>query len=296
MKEGFFESFDKTQIYFYKWDDVKEKKGIVQIVHGMAEHAKRYNDFARFLNENGYVVFADDHRAHGKTSGEEGLGKYNGEDLFVDTLKDEIFISKMLKEEYKLPLIIFGHSYGSFLTQSYIESCDLFDKAIICGSALMKNRVDVKLGKMIAKLTQKNKGKDAPAKLIEKINFGGYNKKVKTGSWLNTDQNEVKKYFEDRLCGKPFSAKFYVDFFSAFGRIYKKENVKKIPKDKPLFVISGKDDPVGGMGKSVTKLYNFYKKLGANVEFKLYENARHEILNEPIKEVVYQDILEFLEK
>ena len=124
----------------------------------------------------------------------------------------------------------------------------------------------------------------------------GYNKKVKTGSWLNTDEIEVKKYFADKFCGKPFSAKFYVDFFSAFSRIYKKENLKKIDKTKPILVISGKSDPVGSMGKSVTKLYNFYKNLGLNVDLKLYDNARHEILNEPIKESVYQDIIMFLEK
>ena len=296
MEEGFFESFDKTKIYFYKWDDVENAKGVVQIIHGMAEHAGRYEDFAKMLNKSGYIVFADDHRAHGRTSGEEGLGKYDGEDLFLDTLKDEIFISKKLKDEYDLPLYIFGHSYGSFITQNYIENSNLYDKAIICGSALMKNRLDVKFGKMIAKITMKNKGKDAPAKLIEKINFGGYNKKVKTGSWLNTDEIEVKKYFADKFCGKPFSAKFYVDFFSAFSRIYKKENLKKIDKTKPILVISGKSDPVGSMGKSVTKLYNFYKNLGLNVDLKLYDNARHEILNEPIKESVYQDIIMFLEK
>ena len=161
----------------------------------------------------------------------------------------------------------------------------------------MKNRFDVKLGRLIAKITMDKKGKDAPAKLIEKINFGGYNKKVKSGSWLNTDENEVKKYFADKFCGKPFSAKFYVDFFSAFDRIYKDDYVELIDKNKPLLIISGKDDPVGGMGKSVVDLYKFYISLDIkDVSLKLYNGARHEILNEPIKKQVYSDIIEFLEK
>ena len=295
MREGYFESFDKTKIYYYEWDDVESPKGVVQIIHGMAEHAFRYDEFARQLNKAGYIAFADDHRAHGKTAGKENLGKYDGQDLFEDTLQDEIFISKMLKK-YNLPLFVFGHSYGSFLTQAYIEKCNLYEKAILCGSALMKNKLDVKLGKIIAKITMKNKGKDAPAKLIEKMSFNAYNKKFKSGYWINSDEEEGKKYYEDEFCGKPFSCKFYYDFFSAFDRIYKKEYVEQIDKDKSLLLIAGKQDPVGNMSKSVVKLYEFYLNLELkNVKLKLYDDARHEILNEPkIKQQVYQDVIDFL--
>lgn len=297
MKEKFIESFDKSQIYSYEWDDVENPVGVVQIIHGMAEHARRYDEFARELNKAGYIVFADDHRAHGKTSGVENLGKYDGVDLFEDTVQDEIFISKMLKEKYKLPLYVFGHSYGSFLLQSYIEKCNLHDKAILCGSALMKNRPELFFAKLIAKLTLKYKGKDAPAKLIEKINYGGYNKKVKSGSWLNSDQATANAYYKDEFNGKPMSAKFYVDFFSSFSRIYKNEYTKSIDKNKPLLIISGKNDPVGSMGKSVTNLYKFYIELDVkNVKMKLYEGARHEIINEPTREKVYADIINFLKE
>lgn len=298
MKSGFIESFDKAKIYLYCWNDVEKPKGIVQIMHGMAEHAGRYEKFAKKLNKEGYIVFADDHRAHGKTAGDvEKLGKYDGGDLFKDTVQDEIFISQMLVDEYKLPLYVFGHSYGSFLCQAYIEKCHLYEKAIICGSAFMGARFDVAMGKLISKLTMKHKGKDAPAKLIEKINFGGYDKKVKTGSWLNTDEKEVKKYYADKYCGTPFSAKFYVDFFSAFDRIYNKNYTAEIDRKKPLLLIAGKNDPVGSMGKSMQQLYKFYIGLEVqDVTLKLYDGARHEILNEPIQDTVVSDILEFLGK
>lgn len=295
MEEKFLESFDKTKIYTYEWNDVEKPVGVVQVIHGMAEHAERYGEFARALNNAGYIVFADDHRGHGKTSGVQKLGLYDGNDIFEDTLQDEVFFSKMLKEKYHLPLYVFGHSYGSFLCQAYIEKCDIYEKAILCGSALMKNRPEIFFAKMIAKLTLLNKGKDAPAKLIEKINYGGYLKKVKVGSWLNSDQAKAQEYYKDRFNGKPLSAKFYVDFFSAFGRIYRREYTDKIDRNKPILIISGKCDPVGNMGKSVAELYHFYIGLDVkNVKMKLYDGARHEILNEPIREQVYADIIAFL--
>ncbi len=292
--QGYFESFDKQKIHFYKWDKVENPIGIVQIIHGMAEYAGRYENFAKFLNKKGYIVFADDHRAHGKTAPEGKIGKYDGKNLFYDTLNDEIFISKMLIDKYKLPLYIFGHSYGSFLTQAYIQQCNLYSKAIICGSACMKGRIDVRFGLLVAKITKLFKGKDARAKLIEKINFEGYNKKFKSGCWLNSIDERAKDYYADEFCGKSFSSKFYVDFFGALTKLYKSNNIKNIDENKPILIISGSDDAVGGMGKSVTKLYNFYKKRNKNVKLKLYKGARHEILNDICRDEVYLDVERFL--
>lgn len=296
MKGKFIKSFDKTDIYCYTWDKVDKPIGIVQIVHGMQEHAGRYEYFAKFLNKHGYIVFADDHRAHGRTAGLNDLGKYEGGNLFYDTLKDEMFFSSMLKEKYDLPLYIFGHSYGSFIVQNYIQNCDLYNKAIICGSACMKNRIDVKFGKFFANQTVKIKGPDKTAKLVEGILLGSYNKKVKTGSWLNTDPKEVEKYVADEYCGKPFSAKFYYDFFTGLTNSYNKHKLQDINHHKPILLISGKDDPVGDMGKSVVKLFKLYHEDDLDVTMKLYEGARHEILNEPIRDTVYKDILDFLHR
>ena len=296
MKGKFIKSFDKTDIYCYTWDKVDKPIGIVQIVHGMQEHAGRYEHFAKFLNKHGYIVFADDHRAHGRTAGLNDLGKYEGGNLFYDTLKDEMFFSSMLKEKYDLPLYIFGHSYGSFITQNYIQNCDLYNKAIICGSACMKNRFDIKFGKFVASQTIKLKGSDKTAKMVEGIMLTSYNKKVKTGSWLNTDPKEVEKYAADEYCGTPFSAKFYYDFFTGLNNSYNKHKLQDINHHKPILLISGKDAPGGNMGKSGVKLFKLYHEDDLDVTMKLYEGARHEILNEPIRETVYNDILEFLHK
>ena len=299
MKEAYDKSFDGYEVYRYLWNDVENPIGIVQIIHGMAEHAKRYEDFAKFLNEHGYIVFANDHRAHGKTAkGEENLGKYigGGPNVVVDTIMDEIYFSRNLVEKNKLPLYVLGHSYGSFICQAYIQRCSLYSKAIICGSACMKNRFDIKLGKMIAKMIARKKGLHAPAEIIRNMSFGSYEKKFKNGSWLNTDIDKTVEYKNDPLCGQTMSADFYYHFFSLFDWIYKPELMNKIDKTKPLYLIAGKEDPVGNMGKSVKKLFKMYASYDIDVQMNLYDNARHEILNEKIKDRVYKDILKFLKK
>lgn len=297
MESKFIKGFDGQKIFCYIWDDVKKPVGIVQIFHGMAEHAKRYDHFAKALNKEGFIVFADDHRAHGKTAQGTKLGTYKGKDVFYDTLRDEMFFSKMLKDQYKLPLYIFGHSYGSFIAQEYITQCNLYEKAIICGSAFMKGRADVKFALMLAWQLKMFAG-HKPAKLIEKINYSSYQKLVKTGSWLNSDDEEVKKYYADKFNGYALSNKFYFNMFNAFRHIYKKSAVNNIPKEKPVFLIAGENDPVGNMSKSVKDLYKFYKTVGLkNVKIKIYKNARHEILNEPkIKSTVYKDVINFIKK
>lgn len=297
MKGKYIKSFDKKDIYCYTWDKVENPIGIVQIIHGMQEHAGRYEDFAKFLNKHGYIVFADDHRAHGRTAESiERLGKYDGGNLFYDTLRDEMFFSNMLMKKYNLPLYVFGHSYGSFLTQNYIQNCSSYQKAILCGSACMKNSPDVKFGRLVAKMTMRHKGQDKIARFIEKMMIGKYNKMVGSGSWVNSDPAEVAKYEADPYCGVPSSAKFYYDFFTGLKYSYDKHKLQEINHNKPILLIAGKCDPVGNMGKSVVKLFKLYHEDDLNVSMKLYDNVRHEILNEPsVKETVYNDVLEFLQ-
>ena len=291
-------TYDGSDVYCYLWDDVVNPKGVIQIIHGMAEHAKRYEDFAKKLNQAGYIVFADDHRAHGKTSKNNVLGTYIGNDIFFDTVNDEIYFAKSLRKMYpNLPLIIFGHSYGSFLTQALITRYQDYDKIILSGSALMKGRIDILFGQIIAWFTCFRKSADAPAKAIIKASFGKYQKQVKTGSWITSDKAEADKYFADPYCGFPLSAGFYRSFFNAFGQYYDQQYASKININKPIFIISGQDDPVGSMGKSVVKLCKYYSKLGIlNVSLKLYPNARHELLSEPlVRDQVFRDIITFIE-
>lgn len=298
MKNEKFQSFDGTTIQCYVWGDVNKPKGVVQIAHGMAEHARRYNDFAEFLNRNGYIVFADDHRAHGMTSAkasQKGVKGYHKGNIFEDTVKDEVAITDYLKEKYGLPVVYVGHSYGSMVGQRYIETDNASKGAVLIGSACMKGAL-LGTGAAIANMQYALLGGEKEGKMLDKLSFGSYNtpfkKEKRPFAWLSRDEEQCKKYFLDEQCGNIMSIAFYKFFFGGLKKAYRSDYIAQIDKKKPIAIFSGSEDPVGGKGKLVTKLYEMYKKAGVEkVEMKLYEGARHEILNETNREEVYRDVL-----
>ncbi len=272
-----FSSFDGKKIFVHEWTDVAAPKGIVQIVHGMTEHAARYDAFARFLNENGYLVAADDHRGHGRTD-IDTLGWCAG-DMFRDTVRDEAELAKLLRARYgNIPLFLFGFSYGSFLTQSFLGTySSLIDGAVIAGSNYKKD-FEVYLGSVVSHL----KGEKKPAKLIEKLSFGAYAKKFEDGQWLSADAENNAAYAADPLSGFTCSNRFYRDFFRGLKSLYTKKYASGLKRDLPVLLVSGAEDPVGEAGKGVKKLYRYYtEKAGMkNVSLVLFEHSRHEFLNE----------------
>lgn len=198
MKTEKFKSFDGTILQCYLWDNVRKPKGVVQISHGMAEHARRYDNFANYLNENGFIVFADDHRAHGMTSTKQsakGVKGYHKGDIYFDTVQDECVITKMLKDRYNLPVIYLGHSYGSMLGQRYIEECKDYDGVVLSGSAMMKGPI-LSTGAAVANMQYKTLGGEKTGKLLDKLSFGNYNKPFKADkipfAWLSRDKEQVK--------------------------------------------------------------------------------------------------------
>lgn len=303
MKNEKFTSFDGTVLQCYLWNDVKNPKGVVQISHGMAEHARRYDNFATFLNRNRYIVYADDHRAHGLTSTKQstkGVKGYHKGDIYMDTVKDEIAITDYLAEKYGLPVVYLGHSYGSMLGQRYIEMPNKSCGAVLCGSANMKGAV-LGLGSSIANMQYALLGGEKEGKLLNSLSFGSYNAKFKKDktpfAWLSRDKEQVKKYIFDEQCGYTMSIAFFKFFFQGLKSSYKSDNLAGIDKNKPVAIFSGAQDPVGGAGKLVKKLYDMYKNLGVkDVTMKLYDGARHEILNETNNAEVYADFLAAIEK
>ena len=303
MKTEKFTSFDNTILQCYLWNDVKNPKGVVQISHGMAEHARRYDAFAKFLNANSYVVFADDHRAHGMTStkqSKKGIYGYHKGDIYNDTVRDEIAITAHLKERFGVPVVYLGHSYGSMLGQRYIEMKNESCGAILCGSANMKGAL-LGVGCAVANVQYKLLGGEKAGKLLNALSFGSYNAKFKSDktdyAWLSRDKEQVKKYILDEQCGGVMSIAFFKFFFNGLKDSYKKENLAGIDKNKPIAIFSGALDPVGGAGKLVDKLYKQYADLGVkDVSLKLYADARHEILNEVNNAEVYADFLAAIDK
>lgn len=293
-----FKSFDGKEIYVYEWKNAQNPKGVVQIIHGMAEHAARYEAFARYLNVNGYIVVADDHRGHGRTD-ENSLGYCKG-NMFECTLKDEGEITKHFQKKYAgLNYFIFGFSYGSFLTQSYLARYgSMIDGAVIAGSNYKKD-FEVYLGSLVSGAACLIGMANKPAEFIKERSFGVWAKKFGDGQWLSIDPENNRRYAQDPLCGFTCSYRFYKDFFKGLRKLYTRKYRNHLRKDLPLLLVSGNHDAVGEMGEGVNKLAKFYReKAGVkNVEVVLFERSRHEFLNEQLdQDLKWATVKNFFDK
>ncbi|OLS02738.1 alpha/beta hydrolase [Tissierella creatinophila] len=286
----------------YKWVPTGEIKAIVQISHGMNEHILRYDGFAKFLSEKGYLIYGNDHLGHGKSllEGEE-LGYISDDDGFNDMVDEMKTLTDIIREEHKdLKIFMFSHSMGSFLAQRYIEIYrDKIDGLILSGTN-GQPPVALNMGISLSNLIMKVKGRREKSKLIEALSFGSYNKKITPKrtyfDWLSRDEKEVDKYIEDPLCGNLFPVSFFHDLYIGMKSIHNEEDLQNISKDLPIYIFCGSDDPVGNYGKGIVNLNNIYKRLGIrDVEYKLYEGGRHEMLNEINRLEVIIDILNWLE-
>ncbi len=303
MKSSKFMFTDRKgkDINTYKWEPdnlVGDKGVVIQIAHGMAETALRYKRLAEKLTGNGYIVYANDHRGHGKTAGKvENLGYISEDDGFYDMIYDMNELTQIIKRENQgKKVILFGHSMGSFLSQRYIQMYpNELNGLILCGSN-GKPKPIVAIGKGLAKIQIKSKGEKAKSDLMNKLSFGSFNKHFEPTrtdfDWLSRDESEVDKYINDPYCGAIFTTSYYYYFLKGLKDIHKEENLKSIPKSTPIFIISGGEDPVGDYGEGVKNLINLYRDLGVtNLDSKIYQGARHELLNEINKEEVMNDIL-----
>ncbi len=298
-----FKTKDGKIIYVHKWSSKTQAVGVVQIAHGMAEHSARYQKFAEFLTNRGFIVYANDHRGHKKTEGSvENLGFFadeNGWNLVVDDMRQ---LTNIISDENpELPIFLLGHSMGSLLIRTYITKYNDKIKAVVLSGTSGESGFMVKMGKFTAKLIGSLKGKQTPSKLLDNMSFGKFNKAFAPNrtsfDWLSRDNEQVDKYVNDPYCGTVFSNRFFFDMVSGVDYNNQKENINKIDKNLPILFVSGRLDPVGNFGHGVIKVIDAYKIAGIkNIEYKFYEDARHEILNETNKKEVYKDILDWIEK
>lgn len=300
-----FKDDEGVKIYSYKWSPENDSaiKGVVQISHGMAEMSSRYAGFAEFLTDNGYIVYSNDHRGHGKTAKNlEDIGYLGESDGFKWMIEDMHELTGIIKKENPdLPVVLFGHSMGSFLTQGYIEQYGKELNGAILSGSNGKQGLILTIGKIIAKGEMKKIGRKGRSELLNNMSFGSYNKSFNPCrtdfDWLSRDAKIVDKYIDDPYCGGVFTASFYYDFLNGLSQIEKRKNIEQIPKDLPIYIFSGALDPVGKNGKGIAKLVDIYKQLNIrDVTFKLYEDGRHEMLNELNKDEVMKDILTWLSK
>lgn len=299
-----FKTSDGIQIFTYRWmpDQASAVKGVVQIAHGMAEHAARYERFADALTKAGYAVYANDHRGHGKTAGsQDNLGYFADENGWEKVVEDMHTLTGIIKKENpNKPFFLFGHSMGSFLSRHYsmLYASELTG-LILSGTGGDPGAIG-KIGLFVAKMDAMFHGRKAKSEIMTKLSFGAFNNAFKPNrtdfDWLSRDNAEVDKYINDPLCGTVFTAGFFCDMLGGLDFINKKENIGKIPKNLPIYLFSGAKDPVGGNTKGVNQVYNSLKNAGiGDLTLKFYENGRHESLNEINRDEVSLDVIAWLD-
>ena len=283
---------------FYRIWAVEKPKATIHINHGMAEHSYRYDGFARFLNAHGYAVYAQDHRGHGYTAEEDERGWFAENDGWSLVCDDAFALDEKIKKDYpEISHYLFGHSMGSFITRVCLERySENYDAAVICGTGASQGIIG-KIGQLIARRHVKKWGSKMRDPDMDKLAFSSYDKHFKGEgkfAWLTRDKKEVEKYEKDPFCGFVCSSKFYDDLIELSNQANNEKEIAKIRKSIPLFIISGSEDPVGGYSKGVKKVFSLYKKAGIeNVQMKIYDGGRHEILNETNRDEVYKDIVAF---
>lgn len=288
----------KTALACYR-TECDSPRAMLQISHGMCEYFLRYTEFAEFLNDRGVLVFGHDHLGHGSTAQRaEDLGftaKGGGYDHLVEDIHN---LSVKMKQEFpELPLILFGHSMGSFIAREVLaRHGSAYRAAIICGTG--GPDMPAGAGKLLAKLLMLFFGERHRSKLLKKIAFAGYLKKIdhpRTPSdWLTRDESVVDRYRADPLCTYTFTLRAYHDLFTLVESVSRRDWAERLPKSLPVLVVSGQMDPVGSWGKGVKKVADRLTDAEISTTLRIYPEMRHEILNEIGREQVREEMEQWL--
>ena len=286
------------QLHCRKWLPESKPKAVVQLVHGIAEHIGRYDHFARFLNQHGYIVTAEDHMGHGGSIVGDLKGYFNGG--WMNAVADvKALHDKTAAEHPGLPYIFLGHSMGSFLLRTYLYTYpEALNAAIISGTG-WQPAAALKAGLALCKLEEKRLGETKTSPLLNSLIFGTYNKMFKPNrtpnDWICSDDAVVDKYMADPLCGFDATIGLARDMLTGISYLQKPEHLAAMNKALPVFFIAGGDDPVGHYGKGVQKSADAFRRAGMqSVRVRIYPLCRHEILNEINRKDIYRDITDWL--
>ena len=278
-----------------------EIRGIVQLAHGMIDYVGRYGFLIEFLTSNGYVFAGNDHLGHGKTAASDSdFGYFADEDGTLCVLRDLHTMNKHLRETYPgVPVVLMGHSMGSFLSRLYVERHPHSISAHIIHGTGGPNPL-LPFGKALVKLNTLIRGRKYRSKAIANLAFSGYNsrfdKSEGKNAWLTRDGATVSGRDSDKYTSFIFTVSAYGELFKMVGESNSKEWFANYPKELPTLVISGDADPVGDFGKGPDYVYKQLMVSGVtDVSLKLYEGARHELFNETNRDEVFADMLTWIE-
>jgi alpha-beta hydrolase superfamily lysophospholipase len=302
-EEFYFDSRDgEHKLHAVKWvPETETPVLILQIIHGMAEHIERYDDFAQYLAKKGILVVGDDHLGHGRSvKPGEPYGYFCKNDAPTVLVRDEHRLKKMMQEQYVgVPYIILGHSMGSFILRNYLLRYGSgIDGAIIMGTG-MPSKASITVALATAAVQKVIFGEKHVSKLMQRGTYRSYLNRIKnpatSNDWLSSDAEYVGRRQEDKLSGFTFTVNGFQTLYRLIRNLYDMEKLKAMPQELPVLFVSGAEDPVGVYGEAVTKVYESYKEIGMeHVQLKLYAGDRHEILNEKDRKDIYGDIYRWL--
>ena len=289
----------KTVLYHF-YSDAEPKASII-ILHGMAEHHKRYYTFAKFLNSNGLDVYLYDHRGHGTDKIMKELGFFSNSKGYKKVVDDALEIIKHVKKNNRSQkLLLMGHSMGSLITRNVIQQYDELDGVILCGTT-HPPKLKVKPGLALASINRFFFGPAHRSKFLNNVLFGGkaYTRLISRTSfdWLSRNNPAVGAYIHDPYCGFICTISFYQDLLMLASTASTSFFMKKTRTTIPMLVISGEQDPVGNYGKEVNRMLSLYRKWGyTRVTGKLYPECRHELLQELNSDEIMKDILSWIKQ
>lgn len=275
-------------------------RGLFHVVHGMTEYIGRYDSFMRAMAQDGYIVFGYDHLGHGNTAKDDSELGFIAHENGWEKLVDDVFlfgneIRKAMGGD--LPFILMGHSMGSFIVRLTAAKYNHYDKLIVMGTGGPNPAAGA--GIAIAGILKKIKSERSISPFISKMAFGTYNKRFEQendqNAWLSTLRDNRDKYRNDKFCTFQFTVSAMQDLVRLNKGCNEKKWFDSINKEKPILLVSGSEDPVGDYGAGIKTVYDGLKAMSANVQMKLYEGCRHEILNDTCRDEVIADIKRFVQ-
>lgn len=301
MEERWYPSKGTGQIHACAWLPEGEVRAVVQIVHGIAEFVERYEDFAKFLNQQGFLVVAEDHMGHGQSINNGGIQGYFHGGWFT-AVEDTVQLAADTMDQYPdVPYILFGHSMGSFMARTILcKYPELpLKAAILCGTGWQPTVALPALIRVVEGICQKT-GETVPSEKLQNLVFGSYNRKVEHPrtpfDWICRDKKVVDAYIAHPLCGFTATCGLLRELMKGIYYIQQPRNLQNMRKDLPVFFIAGGDDPVGNYGKGVRQAVRAFQKAGLqDVSVRIYPLCRHEILNEINKDEIFEDVLQWIE-
>ncbi len=291
------EAADGHRILVNCWRPEGDARALIHIFHGLGEHAARYDRFARHCVARGFGVVAHNHRGHGANYATDGLGHYADKDGWDKVISDALQVQTEVMGRFpEVPLILFGHSMGSYIAQSFAMRHPENIDALALSASTWPNRAQLRVGRMLATIAAWIKGGQAKSDFLNRMGIGDFNKPFLPSrtefDWLSRDPDEVDKYVADPLCGEPSSNQLWRDLLGGLLEISTIRALSKIP-NMPILVMGGAEDPVGGT-RGLNALSRAYQRAGhSEVTLSVYADGRHEMLNETNRDDVTADILDW---